>query len=146
MQPNGLPGLRPIREKHNLSREKLASEVGCSSSAINQLERGDIKDPAYGLVQRIAKRLKVKPDDLFLNTLIDESIISDLEPQSPDPETLSSLEKLLERVTTYGKRNQYGHKQLKTVVIVDGALLELTDDEPIKVTEARALELLEALK
>jgi hypothetical protein len=63
----------------------------------------------------------------------------------------TALERLAEQVQIYGKKNRFGHKQLRDVVSVAGVLLEVawdvtSQDEPSEITESRAAELLEALK
>jgi hypothetical protein len=58
------------------------------------------------------------------------------------PETTTALERLRELVRVQGKRNQYGHKQYKNIIL-NGGLLELTDDEPEVISETRAAQILE---
>ena len=58
--------LRQIREGRSLSRAQLADRVEVSSSTINQLERGIIKEPSYSLVVKLANALEVEPGAFFL--------------------------------------------------------------------------------
>jgi transcriptional regulator with XRE-family HTH domain len=62
----------------------------------------------------------------------------------------TALKRLEEQVQIYGKKNRFGLKQFRDVVLVAGVLLELawdvtSNDEPSEITEARAEELLAAL-
>lgn len=61
----------------------------------------------------------------------------------------TALEQLEAHVRIHGKRNARNHKQWRDVVIVGEVLFEIdvtSNDEPDPLTEARAQELLEALK
>ncbi len=60
------------------------------------------------------------------------------------PETTNALDRLREHIRIHGKRNQYGHKQFKNIVLSGADLLELTDDEPEAVSESRAAQILGA--
>jgi DNA-binding XRE family transcriptional regulator len=64
-----LPNLRTIRDRADLSRQKLAEQVGCSQSTIQDLEtQGSPRDPAISLVRAIAEALNCPIDSLFLES------------------------------------------------------------------------------
>lgn len=78
--------------------------------------------------------------------VLQETLIKDAELEMQP----SALQQLEEQVRVYGKKNRFGHKQLRDVVLVGGVLLEMawdvtSNDEPEAITESRAAELLEAL-
>lgn len=56
--------IREIREKKNLSQEKLAKLSGVSSSHIGYIENGD-REPTISVLCKIAKALNVDIKDLF---------------------------------------------------------------------------------
>jgi transcriptional regulator with XRE-family HTH domain len=60
-------GLRPIRERRQLSREELARLSNTSYFYIVDLEKGRTKNVGYAVVKRLAAALQVEPDDLFLH-------------------------------------------------------------------------------
>jgi DNA-binding XRE family transcriptional regulator len=165
--------LRNLREQMGWSQEELAHRAGISSKTIQAHEYGIAKDVHMSIVAKVSSAFECATDDLFLPE--DNGLRINL---PPDPETLSSLEtakteraviqemqfedaalemqttaleRLAEQVQIYGKKNRFGHKQLRDVVLVAGVLLEVawdvtSNDEPSEITESRALELLEALK
>ena len=55
------------RRNAGLSREDLARAVGISARTIERYEQGrsDLADASYKTVIDIAKKLKVKPDDII---------------------------------------------------------------------------------
>jgi hypothetical protein len=55
----------------------------------------------------------------------------------------TAVSRLFDLVTTRGTRNAHGHKQFNSVVLIGGAPQEITEDGPLEITEARAVELLE---
>lgn len=56
--------LRRVRKERDLSQEALADEVGLAVTYVGQIERG-IRNPTLGIVERLARALKVKPLDLL---------------------------------------------------------------------------------
>lgn len=59
--------LMNARRNAGLSREDLARSVGISARTIERYEQGrsDLADASYKTVIDIAKKLKVKPDDII---------------------------------------------------------------------------------
>ena len=59
--------LMNARRAAGLSREDLGKAVGISSRTIERYEQGrsDLADASYKTVIDIAKKLKVKPDDII---------------------------------------------------------------------------------
>ncbi len=57
--------LKEIREKNNISVEKLAILVGVSARHIRFIETGD-RLPSLKIAFKLAKTLKVKVDEIFL--------------------------------------------------------------------------------
>lgn len=59
--------LMNARRNAGLSREDLARAVGISARTIERYEQGrsDLADASYKTVIDIAKKLKVKPDDII---------------------------------------------------------------------------------
>ena len=59
--------LMNARRNSGLSREDLARSVGISARTIERYEQGrsDLADASYKTVIDIAKKLKVKPDDII---------------------------------------------------------------------------------
>lgn len=54
------------REKRNLTQKQLANISGIRwQSTMSQIER-EIRNPKYETKKKIAKALKVKPEDIFL--------------------------------------------------------------------------------
>lgn len=60
--------LKEIREKHDLTQEKLAEMAGCSKNHLSALERG-VKFPSSSLIERLSSILKIKPYELFLDDI-----------------------------------------------------------------------------
>lgn len=56
--------IREIREKQDLSQEKLSKLSGVSSSHIGYIENGE-REPTISVLCKIAKALKVDIKDLF---------------------------------------------------------------------------------
>lgn len=56
--------MRKVRESLGVSREQLASDVGCSYITIASLETSK-RSPSVGLAMRIANRLGTTVDALF---------------------------------------------------------------------------------
>ncbi len=59
----GLPRLKLLRQKKKISLRKLAGLTGIPRSNINDFENG-IRTPQPGELEKIAKVLNVKPEDL----------------------------------------------------------------------------------
>jgi transcriptional regulator with XRE-family HTH domain len=57
--------LRELREKNNLSQEKLAEFCDLDRTYISLLERG-LRQPTVTTLFRLAKALKIKPSDLIV--------------------------------------------------------------------------------
>ncbi|WP_168219442.1 helix-turn-helix transcriptional regulator [Limnoglobus roseus] len=49
--------MRELREEAGVDREQLANEVGSTKQYISHLENGVKKNPAFDLVERLAKAL-----------------------------------------------------------------------------------------
>lgn len=56
--------IREERERYGMSQAELARRIDISKTAMNDIERGKTKDPAYSIVKRIAQALRVRLDDL----------------------------------------------------------------------------------
>lgn len=56
--------IKKIREKRDLTQEKLALEAGLNRAYIGYIERGE-RSPSIETVAKIAKVLKVRLDELF---------------------------------------------------------------------------------
>jgi transcriptional regulator with XRE-family HTH domain len=159
--------LRPLRDAKGWSREKLARRAGISAKTIEAHEMGIAKDVFKSVSQSLATALEVPEESLFFDNNyapidnLDPETLANLATAQAEhrlltdmaletvrleiaPETTTALERLAELVRVQGKRNQYGHKQYKNIIL-NGGLLELTDDEPEAVSEARAAQILEAL-
>jgi DNA-binding XRE family transcriptional regulator len=63
MSETAKSALQVLREKRELSREKLAALAGCSSQTIYNLENGTT--PRLDTARAIADALGVHPDDVF---------------------------------------------------------------------------------
>ncbi len=57
--------LRELREKNNLSQEKLAEFCDLDRTYISLLERG-LRQPTVTTLFRLANALKIKPSDLIV--------------------------------------------------------------------------------
>jgi DNA-binding XRE family transcriptional regulator len=56
--------LKRLRQRAGLSQEELAAAAGISRTYLSRLETA-MHDPTLGVVERLAKALKVKPTDLL---------------------------------------------------------------------------------
>lgn len=56
--------LRKYRQEKGLTQEQLAAESGVASEYISRLEAGK-RNPTIAIVEKLAKALDVKIDDLF---------------------------------------------------------------------------------
>lgn len=57
--------IKRIREKMGISQDKLSKLADISSNTVAKLELGDNSNPTIETLQKIAKALKVKVDDLI---------------------------------------------------------------------------------
>jgi DNA-binding XRE family transcriptional regulator len=162
--------IKQNREAQKMSQEMLARRLGVTAKSISNHENGVHGDIglrfAFGVASVFGKRV----DEIFLQNDRSELLNpAPLEPEAQaDLETAKrehqilvmnavedaqtelqqqpALERLAERLKIYGKRNQYGHKQLKNVVYSDGVLLEVFEDsDPEAISETRAAQILEVL-
>jgi len=58
--------LKELRKHLYLSQEDLAGRSGMTAGTINRLENGK-QAPRFGTIRKLAKVLKVKPDDIDFN-------------------------------------------------------------------------------
>ena len=56
--------LKRLRKRSGLTQEQLAAAAGISRTYLSRLETAN-HDPTVGVVERLAKALKVKPTDLL---------------------------------------------------------------------------------
>ena len=85
--------------------------------------------PSTDTLMRFSKALECEPSIFFSDRLED-----------------TALSQLFDLVTTRGRMNHNGHKQLESIVLIGGAPQEIVEDGTLEITESRALELLEALR
>ncbi|MFC0015222.1 MULTISPECIES: helix-turn-helix transcriptional regulator [Allobacillus] len=52
------------KSKNGFTYEKIATEVGCSSSYVFRLEKGLRKEPSYTVVKRMIEMFGLSEDDL----------------------------------------------------------------------------------
>lgn len=57
--------LREARAKRNLTQDELAALSGVEQPTISALENNRIQSPAWDTVCRLARALKVKPEEIF---------------------------------------------------------------------------------
>jgi transcriptional regulator with XRE-family HTH domain len=161
--------VRLMRERRNLTQKQLSERLFYRSPQfISDIERGKFF-PKLITLNKLGTALECSVDDLLslvlststenlvpvenlnksqlstttavpvpapVNHSSDTNTPTSLEPQQ------TALQKLEERVKTHGTTNAHGHKQLRDLVLANGKLLELTDDEPERVSESRAAKLL----
>lgn len=72
--------LRAIREASGLTQEQVAERSGMAYQAIARIERGDVDNPTWKTVQKLAEALGVKPNDF-----IEESADKPADPTPPAP-------------------------------------------------------------
>lgn len=65
MRPHGT-AIRDIRNGQNLGLRKLAERTGLNRGYLSRIERGLIRTPASGTLQRIADGLKVPVDAITI--------------------------------------------------------------------------------
>lgn len=56
--------LKEIRERKNLSQEKVAESVGISVTYYAGIERGE-ENPTYAVLESLCKTLKIKSSDIL---------------------------------------------------------------------------------
>jgi len=57
--------IKIVRQRHGLTQDQLAEQVGVSPKYISGIERG-VENPTMDILLRVAKMLRVEPYDLFL--------------------------------------------------------------------------------
>ncbi len=57
--------IRELREEVGLTQGQLAGGASVSQGYLSQLENGDVKSPSAAVLLRVAKAIKVDPNDLF---------------------------------------------------------------------------------
>jgi len=57
--------IKKLRQKNNLTQEKLAIKAGIPYTTLTKIESSVIKKPAVQTVLKIAKALNIKIEDLF---------------------------------------------------------------------------------
>jgi len=57
--------IKKLRQKNNLTQEKLAIKAGIPYTTLTKIESGVIKKPAVQTVLKIAEALNIKVEDLF---------------------------------------------------------------------------------
>lgn len=72
--------IRELRTKYNLTQAELANQIGISKATVTAYE-GDLRQPSYDVLIKLANVFKVSIDSLVLNR--SESIldVSDLGPE-----------------------------------------------------------------
>lgn len=53
--------LRTVRRVHRLTQAKLAAKSGIDQGQISRLESGEIADPAWSTVRKLAEALDIDP-------------------------------------------------------------------------------------
>jgi transcriptional regulator with XRE-family HTH domain len=56
--------IRCLRKAGDITQERLAESVGCSTEYISRIERG-IVSPSFAVIARLAEALDVQPHALF---------------------------------------------------------------------------------
>lgn len=72
--------IRELRTKYNLTQAELASQVGISKATVTAYE-GDLRQPSYDVLIRLANVFRVSLDSLVLNRSEYVLDVSDLEPE-----------------------------------------------------------------
>jgi transcriptional regulator with XRE-family HTH domain len=158
--------IRTRREELGITQVELSRRMGRKNNAayISEIENGK-RDIGVQTLNRAAVALNCTPADFLTFELVksnkfpdpetfanlataqaEHRLLTDMALETARleiaPETTTALERLRELVRVQGKRNQYGHKQYKNIIL-NGGLLELTDDEPEVISETRAAQILE---
>ena len=72
--------IRELRTKYNLTQAELASQVGISKATVTAYE-GDLRQPSYDVLIKLANVFRVSIDSLVLNRSEYVLDVSDLEPE-----------------------------------------------------------------
>jgi len=56
--------LKEARTRRGWTQEELEAVSGVSQPVISKIERGDVADPAFSTIVRLAKALRMDPRDL----------------------------------------------------------------------------------
>lgn len=72
--------IRELRTKYNLTQAELANQVGVSKATITAYE-GDLRQPSYDVLIRLANVFRVSIDSLVLNRSEYVLDVSDLGPE-----------------------------------------------------------------
>ena len=72
--------IRELRTKYNLTQAELAKQVGVSKATVTAYE-GDLRQPSYDVLIKLANVFKVSIDSLVLNRSESVLDVSDLEPE-----------------------------------------------------------------
>ena len=72
--------IRELRMKYNLTQAELANQVGVSKATITAYE-GDMRQPSYDVLIKLATVFRVSIDSLMLNRSEYVLDVSDLEPE-----------------------------------------------------------------
>ena len=62
-----MTNLEATREARGMSRNALATAIEVSRTTIIKLEEGEIEEPSYSLVMKLAQKLDVPHESLFLS-------------------------------------------------------------------------------
>lgn len=57
--------IRQARKARGMSQKFLAAQIGISPTALNQIERGETRDPGVSRIVAIARQLQVSADVLL---------------------------------------------------------------------------------
>lgn len=72
--------IKELRIKYNLTQAELAKQVGVSKATVTAYE-GDLRQPSYDVLIKLANVFKVSIDSLVLNRSESVLDVSDLEPE-----------------------------------------------------------------
>ena len=72
--------IRELRTKYNLTQAELANQVGVSKATVTAYE-GDLRQPSYDVLIKLANVFRVSIDSLVLNRSEHILDVSDLEPE-----------------------------------------------------------------
>lgn len=72
--------IRELRTKYNLTQAELAKQVGVSKATVTAYE-GDLRQPSYDVLTKLANVFKVSIDSFVLNRSESVLDVSDLEPE-----------------------------------------------------------------
>jgi len=72
--------IKELRIRYNLTQAELAKQVGVSKATVTAYE-GDLRQPSYDVLIKLANVFKVSIDSLVLNRSESVLDVSDLEPE-----------------------------------------------------------------